>query len=348
MKNKLIILTLSAAALVSSCRQAPTGVNEFNKVTEVTTLDSIFADCKDELGQITDIGIYGGLLVAKHGRDEYAYSFIDVASGRLLQRWGKIGNGPDEYLDFSGRVMIEDSTLIVCESMKRCLHRLALTDILNGADSIRSRTKPYPYVAKFRPSRFSFLKDWTFALGSFEEGRLGALDPNDSIVKVTADYPYECGEVTGIYRGSVFQGDILSSEKQQRLVISTFASDVFEIYQLKGKEIHRTFVSPFRYAPQITERRGRFSIDYDQSIAGLMHTAASDELIGFLYSSLSYTEAAKIDLASKEILCYNWKGEKVRKYILPFAVNRLCMDEQYGYVLRYLEDRAVIYRFELK
>ena len=89
-------------------------------------------------------------------------------------------------------------------------------------------------------------------------------------------------------------------------------------------------------------------MDYDQSIAGLMHTAASNELIGFLYSSLSYTEAAKIDLASKEILCYNWKGEKVRKYILPFAVNRLCMDEQYGYVLRYLEDRAVIYRFELK
>ena len=345
MKSKLFILSLFLVIFIS-CKQTTVGIDDFDKVIEITALDSIYAD-EEVLAPITDIGIYDGMLIAKHMRDEYHFSLIDMESGKLVQRWGKQGNGPDEYLDFGSNFVIRDSLLIFSEYMKKKINHVSIANVLNGSDSVNVKQGPYPYTAKFRPARFCFLNDWKLAVGSFGEGRFGVLDSNDSIRNFLFDYPFGYEEIKGIYRGSVFQGDIKSNDKQRKFVISTFASDVFEIYQLADNKIHRTFVSPFANAPQIREKGGRFAVDYDKSIAGFMKMAVSDELICFIYSSLSYTEAAAKGMASREILCFNWKGEKVRKYVLPFPVSNLCVDGRYAYVVRYQDDIAVVYRFEL-
>lgn len=346
MKSRLFIISLSVAIFIS-CKQTTVRVDDFDKVIEITVLDSIYSDGEETLAPITDISVYDGILVAKHMRDEYNFSLIDVASGKLLQRWGKKGNGPDEYLDFGSNFVIQDSLLVFSEYMKKKIDYISIANVLKNSDSVNVRQVPYPYTVNFRPARFCFLNDWKLAVGSFEEGRFGVLDSNDSIRDFLFDDPFGYEEIKGIYRGSVFQGDIKSNDKQQKFVISTFASDVFEIYQLADNDIHRTFVSPFTNAPQIRRKGGRFGVDYDKSIAGLMKMAVSDELICFIYSSLSYTEAAAKGMASREILCFNWKGEKVKKYVLPFPVSSLCIDGRYAYVVRYQDDIAIVYRFEL-
>lgn len=346
MKNKLLLIVLSIVFCIS-CKQTTVNVDTFNKVIEVSTLDSIYSDEEDELGIVTDIGIYDGILIAKHMLDEYNFSLIDLASGKLLQRWGKKGDGPDEYLDFGSNFAIQDSLLVFSEGMKKKIHYVSIPNILKNNDSVNVAQVFYPYTVDFRPTRFGFLDAYKLAVGSFKEGRFGVLDSNDSIMNVASDYPFSYEEIEGIYRGNVFQSDIKANDKQRKFVISTFASDVFEIYQLSDNCIHRTFVSPYVNVPQIKQKGGRFAVDYDKSTAGLMKMAVSDDLICFTYSSLSYTEAAAMDMASREILCFNWKGEKVKKYILPFPIANLGIDEHYIYVVRYQDDRMIIYRFSL-
>lgn len=346
MKKNLILIVLLSAIFIA-CKQSSAGIDAFDKVIEITEYDSIYSDKDDALGVITDMEISNGILVTKHMRDEYSFSFLKVASGKLLQRWGRKGEGVNEFLDFGSNFVIQDSLLIFGERMKKKINYISITDILGDSSTINITKEPYPYTVDFRPTRFCFLDTQKIAVGSFKEGRFGVLDSNNTIVDYSSDYPFSYDEIEGIYRGSVFQSDIKSNNKQHKFVISTFASDIFEIYQISDSGIYRVFVSPFKNIPQIWKKGERYTVDYDKSIGGLMKMAVSDDLICFTYSSLSYTEEAAKDMESREILCFNWEGEKVKKYILPFPISNFCIEEHYIYGIRYFDDQTVVYRFDL-
>ena len=61
--------------------------------------------------------------------------------------------------------------------------------------------------------------------------------------------------------------------------------------KLKEKDIHRIFLNPYNHIPLIRERAGRYGIRINESIAGLMKMAVSDEMICFTYSAESYCES---------------------------------------------------------
>ena len=75
--------------------------------------------------------------------------------------------------------------------------------------------------------------------------------------------------------------------------------------------------------------------------------AVSDEMICFTYSAESYAKANKAGFISNEILCFNWKGEKIKKYLLPFPISTFCGDKHFIYGVRYIDDESIIYRFKL-
>lgn len=343
--KKLSLLLLPV--LFFACKQSPTNINEFEQVNEITEYDCIYSDKEDALGIIVDIAIQQGILVTKHARDEYSFSFIDAGNGKMLHRWGKIGRGADEFLDFGNNFGMQDTSLVFTEQMNKRINHVSVADILGDSSTVNVLSEPFPYTADFRPMRFCLLDKFKVAVGAFKEGRLGVLDSENAIVESPFDYPFDCGEVTGIFRGSVFQSDIKSNNRQDKFVVSTFASDVFEIYQSSTDGIHRIYVSPYQNVPQVLKKGERYTVNFDQSIAGLMKMAVSDDLICFTYSSLSYTEAVGMDMESKEILCFDWEGRKIKKYILPVPISHFCVDERYIYGVRYLEDETVIYRFTL-
>jgi histidyl-tRNA synthetase len=72
--------------------------------------------------------------------------------------------------------------------------------------------------------------------------------------------------------------------------------------------------------------------------------AVSDKFICFSYSSeKNYIET--MNQGFNEILCFNWSGEKVKKYILPFTITNFCIDNNYIYGVRYYDDEIIFYRF---
>ena len=80
--------------------------------------------------------------------------------------------------------MIRVSLLIFSEYMKKKINYVSIANVLNGSDSVNVKQVPYPYTANFRPARFCFLNDWKLAVGSFEEGRLGVLDSNETALGI--------------------------------------------------------------------------------------------------------------------------------------------------------------------
>lgn len=339
---------LLSCMLCTSCNDVDkTAINSFDAVDNVVEYDSLFSDKSEPMGVITGMEIIGNTLVTEHMNDEYQYSFIDIEKGQLKSRWGRIGDAPNEFIDFGSGFTIFDSQLVFLCNAKKEINYVPLCGILHRSDSVSVRKESYPYAADFRPSDFIILKDNKIATGYFKGGRFGMLDSLNCIINTFGDYPFHYDEVDGIYRGMVFQSKIKSNASLDKFVILTLASDIFEIYQLSDTTVSRTYVSPLNHIPKICKKGRFYDVDYNESIAGLMKMTVSEDYICFLYSSLNYNEARKNGKTSNEILCFNWKGEKVKKYILPFPINNFCLDSNYIYGVRTCNDEMVIYRFKL-
>ncbi|MDR2679501.1 MAG: TolB-like 6-bladed beta-propeller domain-containing protein, partial [Tannerella sp.] len=114
----------------------------------------------------------------------------------------------------------------------------------------------------------------------------------------------------------------------------------------------RTYLSPFNHIPKIRKTPGRnsgYDIDRSNSIGGLVYMAVTNDLICFMYTAKNDIEYYKSGHLSNEILCFDWDGNKIKKYILPIPINvySLCVDNEYIYGAREYEDETVIYRFKI-
>lgn len=322
-------------------------INSFEIVDNIIDYDSIFSDKNEPIGVITGMKMVGGTLITEHMLDEYRFSFIDVNTGKLKHRWGRVGNAPNEFIDFGSGFTIFDSKLIFLCKAKKEINYVSLSDLLQKSDTVNVIKEPYPYLTDFRPTDFDFIANHKIAIGFFKDGRFGVLDSTNCIVNTLGDYPFHYEEVDGIQRGRVFQSKIKSNANLSKFAVLTLASDIFEIYQLSDTAISRTYVSPFNHIPQICKKGQTYDVDYNNSIAGLMKMNVSDDYICFLYSSKNCNEVRKNGKNSNEILCFNWNGEKVKKYILPFEINNFCIDNQHIYGVRTCAEEMIIYRFNL-
>lgn len=329
-----------------SCKE--NDITSFDVVCKIEKYDVLFSDKNEPWGLVTDLEIVDSVLLVKHANDKYHFSFIDVSKRNMLYRWGRIGEGPGEFLDFGSGLMVQGAELMFVNSMQKELNYVSIANLLKkNEDSLIVKKESYPYTVDFRPFRIGLVGEKKIAVGAFKQGRFGVFDSLNNTVYNISEDPFYDSEIQGLYRGVVFQSEIKTNDKQAKFVMSTFASDVFEIYNASSDSIYRTYISPFKNIPQTHKKGDSYAIDYDQSIAGLSNLAVSDELICFTFSSQSYNEAAKVDFASNEILCFNWNGKKIKKYILPFAVAKFCIDKYYIYGVVYQNDETVVYRFKL-
>lgn len=347
MRYSYIIVGLILCMCNACKEEVSMAIDSFDVVERIVDYDSIYSDKNAPLGAVTCIRLVDDILITKHFNDDYNFSFIDINGGGMLCRWGIKGEAPNEFIDFGSDFTVVGSQLVFFNRMKKEINYILISDILENKDILDVRKEHYPYTVDFRPVKLGIVKDKKILLGAFKEGRFGVLDSTNAIAGCFSEYPFDCGEVTGINRGSVFQGKIETNSKQDKFVISTFSSDVFEIYQVSDSDIYRAYVNHFNNAPQACKKGGRYTVDLDKSIVGLMNMAVSDDFICFTYSSLYENEAGDLDKTSSEILCFNWEGKKVKKYLLPFGINNFCIDKKYIYGVKYDDDETSFYRFKL-
>lgn len=347
MKRFDLFAFLFLLLLCAACGKQESRLDAFDEEVVITDYERVFSDKEQPLGLIVNMSIVDGMLITGHASDDYAYSFIDSDRKELVCRWGKRGEGPREFAGISSSFAVADGKLFFMESARKEIKAATIAGILKDGDSVRVESTPYPYIRDFRPFRFTVVDDKRVFLGAFGEGRFGMTNADGQIVSTVSDYPFDCGGAEGIYRGTTLQGDIMVCGKQGKFAISTFCSDVFEIYSVEGDNVQRMYVSPYHNPPQLLKKGGQFAVDIDKSIGGLLKMAVSEEFIYFTYSSQSYRDALRADKVSKEILCFDWEGKKVKKYILPIPVRTFCVDKQYIYGVCNYEEEAVVYRFKL-
>ena len=332
-----------------ACNQQQESINYFNEVRHIIEYDSLYSDKNDEVVGIMSLDKYDKYLIGYNRRiADYFFSTYDIEDGVYLGSWGRRGQGPDEFIDV-GRIAIVDTQFVFIDGAKKEIIYVPIKHVLNKEESLNIRRESFPYTLDFRPFDIEIINDYKIAIGAFKDSRFGVLDAENNIISCSSDYPFKYEEISGIFRGATFQSVIKSNSKQSKFVISTYQSDIFEIYQITDAGIERIYLSPFNHIPKIRPTPGRnsgYSIDRNKSIGGIENMAVTDDYIYLIYTSKNSAESSD---SLNEILCYNWNGEKIRKYILPFPIitNSLCVDNEYIYGTQDHESEAVIYRFKM-
>lgn len=334
----------------SSCsNQNNKEIDSFTDVKDIVEFDSIYSDKNNPLGFIASMDVFNKILITKHGDDELFFSFIDVERGQLRKRWGHKGKGKDEYIQLGPGCSIHDSTLVFTDDVRCEINYVPIKNVLNNLD-LDIRKETYPYTQDFRPFYIDIVGKQKIVTGGLADGRFGIIDSLGHFVYSDSNYPFDIPEeIQGIYRGAVFQSVIKSNEKLSKFVIHTIYSDIFEIYKMTTNGIHRVSVSSFKHIPQIKKapNMNRYAIDAWNSIVGLTDMAVSDSLIAFLYSKELCKDFREGSRQIDTVLCFDWNGNKVVKYKLPFGINGICLDSEYIYGYRYNEGETVFYRFKM-
>lgn len=347
MTMNLKLLLLLNTLFFLSCAGEKERVGSFSSVEKINDFDVIFSDSESPLGVVPCMDIVGNVLVMEHAMDSCQYSFVDVSEKKMLCRWGSIGEGPNEFIDFGSRFFLKDSLLVFSSFAKKELNVVSLSDILNPDVVPGVKKEPYPYVRDFRPLKICPMDSIKIAVGSFAEGFVGILGQDNEIVGTFGDYPFSYSEVQGIFRGPVFQTLLTTCSSRKRFAVSFLASDIFEIFDASDSDIRCIYTSPFAKIPQIKEKGGRFAMDAEKSSAGLLKMVSSDQYIYFLYSELTYAEVSRRDYSSDEVLCFDWDGNKIKKYILPFPVSCICVGDGFLYGIRLIDDVMNVCRFKI-
>ena len=344
MKYSYIYLMLFL--LIFSCnRKQENSIDKFDNIIDFSAPDSLFTDKELPMGRILSMKNWKDILITSHFADDYSYSFIDSKTGKLITRWGKIGNAPNEFIDFGSDFLIQDSLLVFQSSMKKSINYVSIPAILRGEKEVLVKKEIYPYTADFRPLRIVSMGNKKVATGLFKQGVIGVLDENNNIVGTYSDYPFPY-EVEGLYRGTAYQLVLTCNTFRQRLLVSVSHSDVFEIYELGTNGLHRVFVNDFTQVPVVQMYDGRVGMDDSKSIGGILGLFNTDNFIYLGYSHLSLKEVSLNDYTFDEILCFDWNGNKVKKYNLPFPVSTFCVIGDSLYVTSLVDNNMTIYRFK--
>lgn len=343
---KYCYIYLMLLLLIFSCnRKQENSIDKFDNIINLSVSDSLFSDNELPMGTVLSMKNWKDILITCHHADDYRFSFIDSKTGKLITRWGQKGNAPNEFIDFGSDFFIQDSLLVFQSSMKKSINYVSIPAILRGAKEVLVKTEIYPYTADFRPLRIVPIGNRKVATGLFKQGVLGVLDENNNIVGTYSDYPFPY-EVEGLYRGTAYQLVLSCNTYRQRLLVSVSHSDVFEIYELDANGLHRVYVNDFNQVPVVQMQDGRLGIDDSKSIGGILELFNTDNFIYLGYSHLSLKEVSLNDYTFDEILCFDWNGNKVKKYNLPFPVSTFCVIDNLLYVTSLEDNNMTIYRLE--
>ena len=210
MKQKYILF-LSLCFVLFSCRKNDVGsVYSFDTVCKIVDYNLICSDENAPWGAIMNMEIVDSILILQHAMDEYAFSFINVNNGELLSQWGRTGEGPEEFIDFGSGFEIVDSRIVFLDRMKKERISVLISDILSKKEHPDITREAYPYNMDFRVLEINAVGNKKIVTGGFKEGYWGALDSQNHIIPNVAELPFDAGEVSGLEKGTVFGGILLS------------------------------------------------------------------------------------------------------------------------------------------
>lgn len=321
--------------LCLSCKQ--TGAKE---VESVRLHHSLVVD--DEsllLGKVFDLAWESDsvLVIVDSGNEGFLHA-VHVPDGRVMYAYGKIGQGPDEYL-YVGTVhpagahhlIMLDVNKRECFEQEGAGYRLAFKPLFHLKDSV------------FHYELLPVADNRYIAIGLYEDNRFFLLDEKGNRIEGFGDYPYRDEkekQVSGIIRGEIYQGRLASNSRGTRFVQAVLKSRIMVFYE-KGEEGWKCIKENLESFP--TYNYNSPAMDAEDPL-GYLDVCATDSYVYALYSGKNYRDDRDAAFLGQTVEVYRWDGTPVKRLTseVPLRNIEVTKDDSCLYAVAYAPEPVLI------
>ncbi len=339
--NALVFFILTITLITCTNKTAKINKSKINEDFPVTTkivdFDTIL--CMNSIifnNTPKQMNIVDSVLIIQQIEGDKYFLFVNLKNKSIIKSWGDKGKGPNEFISIS-EFSLKDSCMQFMDYIKNQIVYVKVNEIIHQ-DSLKLLTKSYPNNMDFRPFKIYHFNQKKIVLGGFKNNRIGVLDKDNNIIGTFCDYPFPT-KIKGIYRGATFQGMLGINETKNKFCSIIFGTDIFEIYSYKENNPQRIYISNFQ-TPNVRRINKSINImnSFNTGIRGLSVTP------DFIFLRYYYN---KKNMETKEILCFDWNGNKKVKYIFPFQVLETTATNKFMYLITYDNENTFLLRTKI-
>lgn len=326
-----IILSLSFTGLLFSCTAKNEKVTKWDKAFGNSQRLSSSSVCTSDdimLGRPFLMRYADSSLIVYDDIGDNLFTLIDLADGEKMYRFGKKGEGDNEFLQvFSFSGMLGDTCIGVYDSNRHCLRKINLRQV-------KQEQEIYPVIAddtlmslKIFPTKYG-----TYLGMGFYEKNMLSLSSSDSR-RYFYEYPYKDmneKKIPNRLRGMAYQGNICLNKSLDKFLYVVRTAPIIQIYEITENEIRRTYEWTGAYPEYQTEETAQYRsapISVENKMA-FINAYATNRFIYLLYSGKSFREAKMATFESNTVYQLTWEGKPVRKLELDFPATLICVSNE--------------------
>jgi hypothetical protein len=329
---KKIFYTIVVIIVLSSCHDKEPPATLFELFNTEKRLSGELVVLNKTLGNPYQVVVIDSLLMLYDSDNEHIGSFFNANTGEFLQRFGKIGRGPEEFLmpveiSFDKK----NETLNIFErSAGRLTHlkNYSNKEFGNAPQNRVSFTNNQGYTGFARK-----IGDSTYVASGEFENRFAVFDLSGEILKTTQDYP--------IYEGVNISDNLLYIAYQNMLEVNStnnhFASasiycDNIEFFKFEGNDLilikRYGFIKP--EFVDMSNKDAKMLQPSESNKMGFLDISSDENYIYCLYSGRSINEYKTRSQAFKgeDIFVFDWKGNPITRYKLNEEIVKFTVDSK--------------------
>lgn len=284
------------------------------------------------LGNPYQVLVVDSFLMLYDSDNEHIGSFFNAYTGEFLQRFGKIGRGPEEFLmpveiSFDKK----NETLNIFErSAGRLTHlkNLFNKECGNVPQDRVSFTNNQGYTGFVRR-----IGDSAYVASGEFENRFAVFDSNGEIFKTTQDYPiYEGVNISDNLLYIAYQNMLEVNSTNNHFAAASIYCDNIEFFKFEENDL--TLIKRYGFImPEFVDMSNNDSKMLQPSESnkmGFLDISSDENYIYCLYSGRSINDYGTRSQAFKgeDIFVFDWKGNPITRYKLNEEIVKFTVDSR--------------------
>lgn len=345
MKNPAILLLLVLASCITKINEGDL-IQDF---PETIKLRGERLEIPLKINRAFDIIILNNSLLISDSDGEYLFKVINLNKTNEVYSFGKIGDGPCEFFfPTSIQILSEKSRTLGLFNRKNWKYQeISLSEEYrnNQVNCLGEASKPFnPNFQKILNIQDSLFLGIGIFGQKYNQSILNS--KNENLLPI--EYPFTEGVPQSGEIAMSQQGELFKQPNGNNILITSKYSPFFDILEYSNDQF-RLVKRSEGWAPSRIKSQDENTLSSNlkkDNKFGYIGASVSQEFIYLLFSGKDFSHDP---YTSKTIFKYNWKGEKVSKYILDKEVNLIAVSSDNKFFITYHDDgMANFTKYELK
>mgnify|MGYP003418024977 FL=1 len=328
----IYIFIISFILLSTSCSKREKDFPDSIFSTTLELSQSDFNIEEKDLAQIEGIHCNDSVLIVLDFHSGDSYTLFDINSGKIIRRFGAIGQGPNE-IPLGTYGYIEDKYFYLFYDQIGYIGKYSIDSLCNTKSISHPHRLAKYQLEETQLSRAISLNDSIFlGAGTYKSKfQYTLFNKYNNILDYSIEiYNSNSKDFNKYHKFLSNQGNLKKRPNRNQFVYSLNFSSNLDIVEINNNKIHLIkslhFANP-NYQPVSNDNLNRV-IPSKENIIGYLDICATKEYIYALYADKKrFTDNKSNNYNSDTILVFDWNGNPIRKLKLTNEAYYICINE---------------------